>query len=385
MSGTIKTATVLGAIFLLIAGIAVLSSCSEDCPTGPVQPKPYNGWLYATGPGNNYIYRIDTETDSLVDSVKSEISDDFSPGRPVISEDGRYLAIAFLDNLNEQYFMRIYNAQTMSIITDINHSVYPHNYLLKDDLLVTVGNKRLIYYSIPDFAIAGEDSLLNNSDSISSSILNIDEENGLYYLWVTLSFPDGRDSTWLASYDYDKREIVDEWEIDIEIGGSNTFTFSTVKLHSNPLRMYFLGYSELENGILGCYDFKSKRLLFVQRLESHWGSFDISPDEKELYATDPGWFNDRTNAGTVYVFDAMTGVYLHGISLYGYNTIPDRPLYANNVVFTPTGEKAYVASGRLEKGSGTICVINTSTRDITRLIWPDLGHYIFRLVIGPKI
>jgi len=90
-------------------------------------------------------------------------------------------------------------------------------------------------------------------------------------------------------------------------------------------------------------------------------------------------------AGTLYVFDAETGAYTHGISLYGFTpNYPDIPMFGNMIAFTPTGDKAYVGSGRSEKYSGTVCSINTSTYAVENLVWPDFNHMILFLEIGPK-
>jgi hypothetical protein len=88
--------------------------------------------------------------------------------------------------------------------------------------------------------------------------------------------------------------------------------------------------------------------------------------------------------GRCFILDAETGAYTYGISLFGYLPKPFRPLYANCIRFTPTGEKAYIGSGRQDKYPGTICVIKTRTHAIEKMIWPDFEHYICYMEIGPK-
>ena len=76
---------------------------------------------------------------------------------------------------------------------------------------------------------------------------------------------------------------------------------------------------------------------------------------------------------------------IEGISLYGYDPSVIHPLYASSIAFTPTGERSYIGSGRFLMRSGTISVIDTHTRDIVENIWPDLGHFILKMEVGPKL
>ncbi|GAF96988.1 unnamed protein product, partial [marine sediment metagenome] len=88
--------------------------------------------------------------------------------------------------------------------------------------------------------------------------------------------------------------------------------------------------------------------------------------------------------GTVFIYDPDDGSYLSGISLYGYHDIK-YPLYADPIAFTPTGDKVYIGSGDIFRYDGTIMSIDTETKQVQKLIWPDLGHYIRKLKIGPKL
>jgi hypothetical protein len=61
------------------------------------------------------LYRIDTETDSLIDSIQYEMqgNEDYEAGQVAASPNGRYLAVSYVDNLAEQYLMRDHDARTM--------------------------------------------------------------------------------------------------------------------------------------------------------------------------------------------------------------------------------------------------------------------------------
>ena len=137
---------------------------------------------------------------------------------------------------------------------------------------------------------------------------------------------------------------------------------------------------------IACYDLENREFVFKTPISTYFGHCCISPDGSEVYLTDHGLpLTPVPSPGTLFVFDAYDGTYLHGISLFGFDPILSEPLYAGYIVFTPTGEKAYVGSGLINQRTGSVFCVNTSTRDITKLIWPDLGHYTYVLAIGPKL
>ena len=392
MSGTIKTATVLGAVFLLIAGTILLSSCSEDCPTGPVQPKPYNGWLYATDINSNYVYRIDTEADTLVDSMRCELGDLYMPARVVSSSDGRYLAISFGDNWNEKYVLRLYDAQTWELISELSDPANPLFFIENNTMLLTRVGEEFVYYSIPGLARVDSDSMIfAHPNLFRLDMLEIDERKKLAYIIARFDreesiYENYSDSVCLYAYDYANRLIEDEWIINIRDDNNDFYGIGRAALNVGRSYFYALtaSYSDSAAYVVG-YDYANDDLIFKFETESGLGDIALSPNGQDVYVVDPGQPGDIWTAGTLYIFDANNGAYTHGISLYGYApNRPDIPMFASVIEFTPTGDKAYIGSGLNGKHSGTICSINTSTYSVENLVWSDFEHVILFLEIGPK-
>ena len=156
-------------------------------------------------------------------------------------------------------------------------------------------------------------------------------------------------------------------------------------IHPDGRRLYCVTGSDYDGTDITCYDLQEREMIFQTPFSTTTGSLKISPDGQEMYVTYPGYFMQYEIPGIIFVFDTETGNYIDGISLHGQiDGYPSAPLYAREIAFTPTGGKAYVGSGRLSQGSGTASAIDTRERRITKNIWPDMGHFIQSLCIGPK-
>jgi DNA-binding beta-propeller fold protein YncE len=365
----------------ILAGLAIfIASCCEDCPTCPGPGQPYKGWVYANDYNSDYVYRIDTETDSLVDSVRYE-QDLFLPGVSSVSQDGRYLVVPYSDHLNEVYLTRVYDAQTMETIMDIDEPIWPM-FVDNGNILIDLGTRTMTFYSVPSFTKIEEDSLFD-PDSVGRAMEYVlHEPEHRIYMVVTLEPESGGDSTYIMAYDYEQREVVDKWIV----GESGTWhTLRSIDVHPESGRIY-LNMEAFGGFNFACYDLEKREILFHYPINTFFGHVKVTPDGEEVYLTDFGpSIGMYPNPGTIYIFSADNGAYLHGISLFGYDPIPYLPLYARRIAFTPTGEKAYVGSGLVGQRSGSVICIDTETREITSLIWPDLGHHILRLTIGPKL
>ncbi|HDS00501.1 MAG TPA: hypothetical protein ENO22_11435 [candidate division Zixibacteria bacterium] len=368
---TILTALV-ALSFLILAFI--IGSCCDDCPVGPVQPKPYNGWLYAIDMQNRWVYKIDVENDSLVDSVYYETTRRSVPGTIDVSTDGRFLAVGYYDLVNGVRFTRIYDAQTLDTLTDLADYNIPV-FIPDQDIMIGIG-QRLRIYSLPDFTIVHEEAT-----SLSAyPIVNI--KNDLVFMNGAVN-PEHVESTFIYSYDYVNREIEREWYFRDK---HDSIVFVTAfDINKDGTKIYCLNYSNLDGTMVTCYDLETEEIIFSYPIFSWTGSVRLTPDEEYLYVTEPGDLAYYGNPGTVYILDANDGSYIEGISLFGYAPNPFHPLYATPIVFTPQGHKAYIGSGKVVLESGTISVIDTESRDVIENIWPDLGHFISDLKIGPKI
>jgi len=373
----------------------LIASCCSDCPTGPGGPSAYRGWLYATNSSNNYLYRIDTETDKAVDSMRCELSEDYMPGRVVSSSDGKYLAVSFLDNVNELYVLRLFDAQTWELISEINVPSSPLFFIENNSLLLDVDevNGQFIYYSVPNLVPVDYDPMIYSHPNLYRlDMIEIDESKKLAYIIARFNRETGpqySDSVCLYAYNYIQKEIEHEWIINIRDNNGDFYMVARAALDTDRSRIYVNTSAPDAFYVVG-YDYGNDQVLFRHQIESCYGDIVLTPNKKEIYVVDPGMPGDFGHmwtglAGTLYVFDAETGAYTHGISLYGFTpNYPDIPMFGNMIAFTPTGDKAYVGSGRSEKYSGTVCSINTSTYAVENLVWPDFNHMILFLEIGPK-
>lgn len=356
---------------LLIAIISCLVlSCSEDCPVCDPDPQPYRGYVYMSDYVNRHIYQIETETDSLVDSIACPAE----PGYMGLSQDGRYLGVTYFWGAEDPKTI-IYDAQTLQPLHELDQPANCY-FLGRDDLMLTYRSDTLFYRSLPDFNVIDTDSV---GLFLSPAL---DRRRGIIY-GKSDANPANPDSSYLIGYDYINRRIADTWHIEDDQGG--WFFFGQAELNRKGSRMYLVGNTRVFPYSVICFDPKKRSIIWSFSLSSNFGWAELSPDEQELYVVDPGWSYGGTECGTLFILDANTGDYLHGISLYGFYEDSYLPLQAWTIAITPTGDKAYVGTGGLMMGSGSLLVVDTKTREVTKLIWPDLRHFSYQVVIGPKL
>jgi len=238
-----------GVLFVMMTAL-YLSSCCDSCPTLPGDPPPYKGWLYANNSTNCYLYRIDSETDSLIDSIQYEMqgNEDYEAGHVAASPDGRYLADSYVDNLAEQYLMRIHDARTMQTIVDLPGPIIPICFLPENDILLThkqIGltmDMVLEFYRVPDFVKVAEDTVPNLGQCFKLD-LALDQNRHLIYFWIEIKREVGeseRDSMVLAAYDYREREFKQEWTIDMRLQKGEFYIVSRSSLDLRRMRLFAL-------------------------------------------------------------------------------------------------------------------------------------------------
>jgi DNA-binding beta-propeller fold protein YncE len=139
--------------------------------------------------------------------------------------------------------------------------------------------------------------------------------------------------------------------------------------------------------MFACYDLETESILFTFPMYGDFGDVAVRPDGKEVYVTDPGGpLQDWPTPGTIFIFDADDGQYIDGISLFGYGTVPGIPVPGDRIVFSPTGERAFVGVGRSDKTSGSLLNVDTKERRVIHVAWSELGHTPNGdLAIGPKL
>ena len=365
---------VLAAVpLLMIAMIVLIASCCDDCPTCPSGSKPYRGYLYAVDSWHDWLYQIDLETDSVIDSITHEVYE-YMTGAIDVSNDGRYLAVGYTLINPFVKITRIFDAQNLQMVVELEGGGYPIFSEDADKLIICGDNLRI--FSVPDFTIVHQDEIGRSAQPVIAG-------NDIYFLamfnWAS------EDSQYIGKYDYVEQELVDTFVIKDD--QNNWFSFHQFDVSSNGRYLYFGGFAGTVPSSLNCYDMETREFVFRHSVFSINGAVKLNPSETELYFTDPGYSTSYESPGTVFIYDSENGGYLGGISLYGYTSGEDAfyPLYANGVIFTPDGNWAYVGTGNSFKISGGIVVIDAKRRKVENIIWPDLGHYIRHMKIGPKL
>lgn len=383
------------AIAMVVTAIGLLvSGCSEDCPTCPKEYEriPYKGWLYYTE-GNSdgtSLFKVDLETDSIVDSIKHEDGALYTNGAAV-SSDGRYLATWYSDVAITRGLTRLYNAQTLVQIGELPQRLASFfdaedKWLLGFDSFNSFETGyRISRLSLPDLTTISVDSVRNLQPRI------IDPDRNQFYCYAEQTgaapavYPRG-----LYSFNYVTHELKSTPLLWSPTDTSKVV--SSLSLSADGEILYFIAESPegipLIHGIAaGAYNLKSRTLLWYYPLMSWTGGIAVSPDGKEVWLTDPGPPGYEWNSGTIFILDAATGRYLQGISLFGY--LPDsNPYYClpgRGIVFTPTGDRAYLqARHTFTNPYGTVVVIDTKKRAIIKLLKPNMHSEPGKLLICPK-
>ena len=372
----------------------LVNGCSKDCPTCPkeAERKPYKGWLYYTDDYSDQtnLYKVDLETDSIVDSMKHEDVALYANGAAV-SSDGRYLAVWYSDVMITRGSTRLYNAQTLGLIGELPQRLgcffdAEDHWLLGLDLGFDINSAayRISRLSISSLTTISTDTVSNFWPMIIDPSRNLLYGNAVQNSSAPAVYPRG-----FYSYNYVTHEIE-----SIPLLWSPTDTIKDVyslSLSSSGEILYFTvdepAGVTVWGAAAGAYNLNSRTLLWYYPLVTPIGGIAVSPDGSEVWVTDPGPTGYEWNSGTIFILDAATGRYLQGISMYGY--LPDaNPYYClpgREIVFAPTGDRAYVqARQTFTNPYGTVVVVDTKKRAIVKLLRPDMHSEPGRLCICPK-
>jgi DNA-binding beta-propeller fold protein YncE len=373
-------------LLLLAAGFG----CSDDCPTCPKEEerKPYRGWLYYTEShsGLYSLYKVDLETDSIVDSMKHEDGALYTISAAV-SSDGRYLAVWYSDVMSTRGSTRLYNAQTLGLVGELPEAISAY-FDTEDQWLVGLDSYgtgyRISRLSLPSLTAISADSVANFRPKIIDPSRNLLYGVADQFGFASVVYPWG-----FYSYNYVTQELKSLpllWSATDTI--KDVYTFS---LSSNGGILYFTGAEPARatvwGSIAGAFDLNSRTLLWYYPLVTSTGGIAVSPDGKEVWVTDPGPPGFEWNSGTIFILDAATGRYLQGISMFGYlpDSNPYYPLPGRGIAFAPTGDRAYVqARHTFTNPYGTVVVVDTKKRAIVKLLRPDMHSGPGKLLICPK-
>jgi len=374
-------------LMLTVVVVWLIGGCSKDCPTCP-NDKPvahYKGWFYYTeGRADIFadLYKIDMETDSIVDSINHEDPEMWPLGMDV-SADGRFLAISYSDALITRATTRIFDAQSLTLIRELSGAWAPFFDTDRNLMLGVRSGMAGFYISflrLPAF----EEVRVENVGNFLPKLVDVRRH---------LLYGDARDHGWtheyphgLYTYDYVNLKL--EFVQPVHPNG-DTLWFSSGCLNRDGSILYFRAeYSSAPiwgTTSLIAYDLTRRQTLWMYPNMSQVGGTALSPDEKEVWMTDQGPPGAINNSGTIYVLDAVTGAYLQGMSMYGYSWNPLVGLSGGDIIFSPTGEKAYVNGGHAsDRWPGSILVVDTRQKKITKILTPDLERVPKVLRIGPK-
>jgi hypothetical protein len=378
------TALLATLIAAMICGLLV-NSCSKDCPTCPTD-KPvehYKGWLYYVdhSPSFHELCKIDMETDSLVDSV---VHDDVTmePGGPAVSSDGKYLAIWYSMGESSPRVLRLYDAQTLALIKEVQ-GLNGFAFDTDNGWLLAAASGCIYRLSLPDLAVLAVDTIHNFLPTIIDAKRHLIYGNASETMSVPVVYHRG-----FYSYDYVKHQMQ---LIPILWSPNDTCDMNTPCLSQDGNTLYFIGGEPVHATIFGsvaaAFDLRTRTLLWHYPLVGASGGIDVSPDGKEVWLTDPGAPGYDWDSGTIFVLDAVSGRFIQGISMYGYQ--PDNNPYfclpGRQVLFSPTGEKVYVCTDiTMTNPYGTVVVVDANKRTITKLLRPDMHSEPMSLCLGPK-
>jgi hypothetical protein len=360
--------------FVVVFVFAALAGCSDDtCPTCPEPPVDghYSGLAYLSmqfGFQGFYIY--DTDLWQIVDSVMQV---GYATGTTVmdVSPDGRYLVVLYADlSFNET---RIYDTRTRQQITSIPKSA---DYEFTADGQFLIRSRQGIFskFSVPSFALISEDTLFDNGVDFTLSA----ETRSIF------AVPDYHD---VYQISYDSMKIIREWEPVDQTTGIPIFVYY-FDVHPNGNLLYINGSAGYNEFFV--YDLIADSVIASYPMYERFGDIGVTPDGSEVWVTDPGRVDipfSRPEVGTVFIFDAYTGAYTGGVSLYGYiNGAPQIALDATRVDFSPDGSEVYISTGAIgpRENSGTFLRIDTRSRELIDNIFPEVDRFPGRVIVGPK-
>jgi hypothetical protein len=356
------------AAFALLAALAFWLACVSE---RGLEPAPQKYRLYISdGSFNGRIFVAETETDSLIDS--SGVSAN-SLTRSVVSPDGMYL-------LRRSAFTcpDILDANSLLSIGELPGCASQLVFVGGDNLILAFYPRRIDCISYPGFVLLHSDSLtLNESPTMTRPVL--DEELGLAY--TILRFGGTSVDRWeVMAWDYRNRTVWGQWNLSDAFPGGQ-FQVNSLAIQPGKALLYGLGGSS-EASYAFCYNLQDEGLVWSRRILTSFGYLRFTPDVCELWRADRGNVLWPLITGYVYVHDPLTGAVWDSISLYGYLD-HGAPLSAQEMVFTPDGEKAYVAAGNTQYSTGPVLVIDVRKREVVNLILDDYEHFPYYVEMGP--
>jgi hypothetical protein len=185
-------------------------------------------------------------------------------------------------------------------------------------------------------------------------------------------------------YDYRKRTVRRTWNVNEYDGPGEP---SQLVVSSDGSMMFCKPSDPPPNMTLGRFILDSGKSATFDLAISGRGGLQLSPDNTELWHTDPGWpepFPHSPTRGEIAIYDTRTLEVIHTISLRDYHPYPDssKSTYAFGIEFLPNGEKAYVSANVCGAvyPDGAVLVVDAREKKIVK----ELIHYVERIIVAKK-
>jgi len=354
LAASVAVATMVMVLFIM--------GCSDDCPICPKPPveQPYQGRLYVCMLfGTSGVFVVDTQTDSVLDSIVY----DRSAMTVSASDDGRYLAVG-----DDHGTTRAYDAATLRQLP-VTAPLIGLEFLKESNALFGVGRHSFYKYSVPDFGL-----IFTGTTDLDVNVHRYVRSRDLLIL--------AGDTNRIVVVDTDSFRVRKDRRIWAPNG--EPYTLWRLDGHPNGDLVYAIGIYSRSVDLI-CYSLDSGKILNLYPMYTRLGEVRVSPKGDKVYVTDPGIPGMHSyNPGNIFVFDAYTGEYLHGISLVGYVAgFPWEGLDAWQLEFSPDGSILYVSTGHSLSRAGTVLKINTKTDAIEKVIFPEINRWPRRMAVGP--
>jgi hypothetical protein len=322
--------------------------------------------------GDSYVLVFDTQADSLTDSIPVSVPYAINYD---VSLDGTMMAVN-----NGGPPTVVLDTETWSEIGRFDGEGIPR-FASDIGCIIMFTALDIRYYGLSTLELIAVDS-----GAVGSLYYEpvVHQSKGLAYGWDNQYCGLDTDDTCympFVAFDYRNHLVVKEWQVRETHGpwvpwhhvvtrDGKTVFMKPAEFTSNLT----LGRFDMETGVLTTFDFGFYAT----------GDLELSPDDRELWHTDPGWPDRAPNRGEIAIYDTRSLDLTHQISLWGLHPFPDssQPISAFEIEFLPTGEKAYVSANMCSFGfSGrSIVVIDAQEKEVIK----ELPHKVEHIIVAKK-
>jgi len=172
---------------VLIIAISMFCTSCSDSSTGP-NDGDGNYWVYAADGFKKNIYRIDSQNDSVYDSLKMDDDIDFSSLYMNNSLDNKYLVLGYVAEQGSIRKTEFYDARSFEYIGE--YPEYMTSFVLLDNnrflkyLDIGTNMTSLEFYNIPSFSKSREDTVFslfqNHNTTLLTGVYTLSESPPLF-------------------------------------------------------------------------------------------------------------------------------------------------------------------------------------------------------------